>query len=59
MEGGPGLRAGILSGDVILKVDDKLTEKFGANEVASLLRGDTGKAVKLTLYRPQTMVCGL
>jgi carboxyl-terminal processing protease len=54
MEGGPGLRAGILSGDVILKVDDKLTEKFGANEVANLLRGDTGKAVKLTLYRPQT-----
>jgi carboxyl-terminal processing protease len=54
MEGGPGLRAGILSGDVILKVDDRLTEKFGANEVASLLRGDTGKAVKLTLYRPQT-----
>lgn len=54
MEGGPGLRAGILSGDVILKVDDRLTEKFGANEVAGLLRGDTGKAVKLTLYRPQT-----
>ena len=54
MEGGPGLRAGILSGDVILKVDDRLTEKFGANEVAGLLRGDTGKAVKLTLYRPHT-----
>ena len=54
MEGGPGLRAGILSGDIILKVDDKLTEKFGVNEVANLLRGDTGKAVKLTLYRPQT-----
>lgn len=54
MEDSPGLRAGILAGDHILKVDGQLTEKLGVNDVATILRGDAGSAVKLVLYRPSS-----
>ncbi len=52
MDGSPGLKAGILAGDQLLKVDGQLTEKLNSNDVASLLRGDVGSVVKLVLYRP-------
>ena len=54
MEDSPGLRAGILAGDHILKVDGQLTEKLGVNDVATILRGDAGSVVKLVLYRPSS-----
>ena len=54
MEGGPGLRAGILTGDQILKIDNQLTERMSAEDASNLLRGETGRPVKLTLYRPAT-----
>ena len=52
MDGSPGLKAGILAGDQLLKVDGQLTERLNSNDVASLLRGDVGSVVKLVLYRP-------
>jgi carboxyl-terminal processing protease len=54
MEGGPGLRAGVLSGDQILKIDNQLTERMSAEDASNLLRGETGRPVKLTMYRPST-----
>lgn len=54
MEGGPAVRAGILAGDQVLKVDGQLAEKLGSAEAANLLRGDSGAAVALTIYRPST-----
>lgn len=52
MEGGPALRAGVLVGDHLLKIGDQLTEKLSVTEAGNLLRGDVGRAAKLTLYRP-------
>jgi carboxyl-terminal processing protease len=54
MEGGPGLRAGVLTGDHILKIDDQVAERMSPDDASNLLRGETGRAVKLTLYRPST-----
>jgi carboxyl-terminal processing protease len=54
MEGGPAVRAGILAGDQVLKVDGQLAEKLGSVEASNLLRGDSGVAVALTIYRPST-----
>jgi carboxyl-terminal processing protease len=50
-EGTPAYNAGIRPGDVILKVDDKSTEGLNTTEVADLLRGARGTAVKITLSR--------
>jgi carboxyl-terminal processing protease len=54
MEGGPALRAGVLAGDQVLRVDGQLAEKLGSSEAANLLRGEAGAAVALTIYRPST-----
>jgi carboxyl-terminal processing protease len=54
MEGGPAVRAGIVAGDQVLRVDGQLAEKLGTNEAANLLRGEAGAAVSLTIYRPST-----
>jgi carboxyl-terminal processing protease len=54
MEDSPGARAGILPGDQLFKVDGQLTERMTANEAANLLRGESGQAAKLVIYRPST-----
>jgi len=49
---GPAARAGILPGDVILKIDDKeLKPEDTPDAVDVKLRGDIGSKVKLTLSR--------
>lgn len=54
MDGGPAVRAGVLSGDQVLRIDGQVAEKLGVSEAANLLRGESGGAVGLTLYRPST-----
>jgi len=54
MEGTPGFNAGILTGDRIVKIDGKSTEKFGLNEAVKRLRGTPDTDVTLTTYRPST-----
>jgi carboxyl-terminal processing protease len=54
MEGGPALRAGMLTGDQILKIDQQITERMSVEDASNLLRGETGRPVKLTFYRPST-----
>jgi carboxyl-terminal processing protease len=54
MDDTPGSRAGILSGDRIVKVEGKSVDKLDLPDVVKMLRGDPGSAVSLTLERPTT-----
>jgi carboxyl-terminal processing protease len=54
MEGTPGFRAGILSGDRIIKIDGKSAEKMLLPEAVKLLRGEPGTQVKVTIQRPSS-----
>ncbi|KAJ7955510.1 carboxyl-terminal-processing peptidase 2, chloroplastic [Quillaja saponaria] len=47
--GGPAYRAGILSGDVILAIDDTSTENMGIYDAAERLQGAEGSSVALTI----------
>jgi carboxyl-terminal processing protease len=54
MEDTPGIRAGIMPLDRILKIDGKSTEKFNLEEAVKNLRGEPGTDVTLTIQRPST-----
>ncbi|KAK6929674.1 PDZ domain 6 [Dillenia turbinata] len=47
--GGPADRAGILSGDIILAIDDTSTSTMGIYDAADHLQGSEGTTVELTL----------
>jgi carboxyl-terminal processing protease len=48
----PAFRAGILSGDRIVKIDGKSTEKMTVDDAIRSLRGEPGTEVRLTIFRP-------
>jgi carboxyl-terminal processing protease len=52
MEDTPGFKAGILSGDRIVKIDGKSTEKFSLQDAVKRLRGEPGSDVTVTVLRP-------
>jgi carboxyl-terminal processing protease len=54
MEDTPAAKAGILSGDQILKVNGSSTERMELQDVVNALRGPVGRKVTLTLIRPST-----
>ncbi len=54
MEDTPAAKAGILSGDQILKVNGTSTEKMDLQDVINHLRGTPGQKITLTLIRPAT-----
>ena len=54
MEDTPAARAGILSGDQILKVNGASTEKMDLQDVINHLRGAPGQKITLTLLRSST-----
>ncbi|XP_071725187.1 carboxyl-terminal-processing peptidase 2, chloroplastic-like [Rutidosis leptorrhynchoides] len=47
--GGPANRAGILSGDIILDIDNTTTKNMGIYDAADLLQGAEGSLVELTV----------
>ena len=51
MDGGPAKSAGIISGDIILKVDDIDVKEYSFNEAAAKIRGEKGSTVKLLIKR--------
>jgi|KBSSwiStaDraftv2_1062776.scaffolds.fasta_scaffold202651_1 carboxyl-terminal processing protease len=54
MEDTPGFRAGILTGDRIVKIDGKSAERMSLTEAVKRLRGLPDTDVVLTTYRPST-----
>lgn len=48
----PAEKAGVIKGDVVLKVDDtEITPEMSVDEVVALVRGEIGTTVRLTLRR--------
>ncbi len=54
MEDTPAAKAGILSGDQILRINGISTEKMDLQDVINHLRGAPGQKIALTLMRPAT-----
>src|SRR5258705_9846858 len=54
MEDTPAAKAGILSGDQILKINGTSTERMDLQDAINVLRGPAGAKVGLTLLRPST-----
>jgi carboxyl-terminal processing protease len=54
MEDSPGSRAGILTGDRIVKVEGKSVERLPLGAVVKQLRGEPGSPVMVTIQRPAT-----
>ncbi len=54
MEGTPAAKAGILSGDQILRINGSATDKLDLQDAVNLLRGNTGQKVTLSVLRPST-----
>src|SRR5436309_14260327 len=51
MEDTPGFRAGIISGDRIIKIDGRSTERMSLQDAVKNLRGEPGTDVKITILR--------
>src|SRR5246500_651456 len=54
MEDTPAARAGILSGDQILRINGISTERMDLQDAINVLRGPAGAKVSMTLLRPLT-----
>ncbi len=54
LDGSPAIEAGIKSGDVIVEVDGTETEGLSQEQIQSLLLGEEGEQVDLTIERPTT-----
>jgi carboxyl-terminal processing protease len=54
MEDTPAAKAGILSGDQILRINGTSTDKMELSDAVNLLRGNPGQKVTLTVIRPAT-----
>jgi carboxyl-terminal processing protease len=51
LEGTPAQRSGLRSGDEIIQIDEKMTVDMTIEEAVSLIRGEKGSKVKLTILR--------
>ncbi len=47
----PALKAGIVAGDAVIKIDGTATDGMSIDEAVRLIRGEKGTKVKLTIYR--------
>ena len=54
MEDTPAAKAGILSGDQILRINGMSTERMDLQDAINVLRGPAGAKVSMTLLRPST-----
>ena len=52
MEDSPGFRAGILTGDRVVRVEGKSVERMPLGDVVKQLRGNPGSQVTVTVQRP-------
>jgi len=54
MEDTPAAKAGVLSGDEILKINGISTEKLSLQDAVEVLRGEAGQKITLTILRPSS-----
>jgi len=54
IEDTPGYRAGILAGDRLIKIEDQSAEQMSVEDAVTLLRGEPGTEVSVTVERPST-----
>jgi carboxyl-terminal processing protease len=52
LDGSPAQKAGLMTGDKILKIDDKVSTDMSIDEAVDMVRGKKGTSVKLTVLRP-------
>jgi carboxyl-terminal processing protease len=52
--GTPGERSGMMRGDMIVRIDDRLVESISMDDCLNLLRGWPGSQVNLVISRPRT-----
>ncbi|MDE6979182.1 MAG: PDZ domain-containing protein, partial [Helicobacter sp.] len=51
IDGTPGEKAGLKSGDIILKINDKSTLNMAIDDAVDLMRGEPGSKVQLAIVR--------
>jgi carboxyl-terminal processing protease len=54
VEDSPGFKAGILSGDRIIRIDGRTTENMSLQDAVKNLRGEPGTEVSITILRPSS-----
>ena len=54
MDDSPGFKAGIMSGDRIIRIDGVSTERMSLPDAVKSLRGDPGTDVKISVFRPSS-----
>ncbi len=52
VDNGPAAKAGIQSGDVIVKINGKQTERLQVNDAVGMLKGKPNEKIMLTVLRP-------
>ena len=52
MPGTPAYKAGVLAGDVIVKIDGKPTSAMRLNDAVDMIQGDPGQPIQLTVRHP-------
>ena len=53
-EDGPAAKAGMLTSDQLVRINDVLTDNVGVAEAINLLKGKAGESVRITARRPGT-----
>ena len=48
---GPAFKAGLLAGDVILSVDDKIVSEMDVNSIAEYIKNESGNNIKMVVSR--------
>ena len=56
MEDTPGFKAGIMTGDRIVKIEGRSSERVNTSDAVKKLRGAPGTSITLTVFRPSTGV---
>lgn len=56
LKGSPAERAGLMAGDLILKINGEKTDGLGVNEAVGFIRGEIGTKVTLNVFRKEKWV---